>query len=81
MDYLKQDLFNSIEGKIITVETETENSRGLVILEYVYIDTYENLCSNNNEIHINWEVADIEKTDDIFTIKLPEITYTIGIGE
>lgn len=81
LDYLKQDLLNSVEGKVITVEMETKHTKGMLVLEHVFIDNEENLCSYNDELHLDWEVAVIEKTDDTFIITLPEITYTIMIGD
>ena len=81
MDILKEDLLNSVEGKTISVEMETEYTKSIIVLDYVFIDSDENLCSGNNELHFDWDMADIKKSDDIFIVTYPTVSYIISVGE
>lgn len=77
MKYLKEQLFSDIEGKNINICITTENSELIYLFKNVYISLDEELFSGNEELKINWDKAEIEKENDLYIIKLPEITYKI----
>ena len=80
MAYLKEDLFSDIEGRDININISTENSNMSYLYKHVYIDNDGVLLSNNDELVIDWRKANIEKEDDRYIIRLPEITYEVEYG-
>ena len=77
MSKLREELFSTIEGKDINVYITTENSKMSCILRHIYIDSDETILSNNDELTIDWDKAEISNNGNLYTIKLPEVTYEI----